>query len=244
MAYPLATTNGTLHTSISYPEGSRQAALFSYAQGNAPGTELSPPQTQILGEAVAQIHVAADQFSPTGTRQEMDLEYLLDASLNALKGFLSKSQYASIAQISKTIKQQMPTIARHRPFWGICIGDVNSSNFHLDDNNAITLFDFDQCGYSWRAFEFGKFFSTILSRDCKQELMRTFIQGYQKVRYLSDDEKTAIPLLIKAAIIWVMAIQVYNAELIGHKWLNSEYWQKRINKLLKLDDDPMVKSAY
>jgi len=75
VAYPLATTNGTLHTSISYPEGSRQAALFSYAQGNAPGTELSPPQTQILGKTVAQIHVTADQFSPTGTRQEMDLEY-------------------------------------------------------------------------------------------------------------------------------------------------------------------------
>ncbi|WP_455204024.1 phosphotransferase enzyme family protein [Kaarinaea lacus] len=240
VAYPLTTTSGTLHTSISFPEGTRQADLFSYAKGNAPGTDLSPPQSQILGEAVAQIHVTTDQFSPTGTRQEMDLEYLLDASLNALKGFLSKKQYADITQISKTIKQQMPTIERHSPCWGICIGDVNASNFHLDNNNAITLFDFDQCGYSWRAFEIGKFFSTILNRESKQLLMQAFLQGYQKVRSLSDNEKTAIPLFVKAAIIWVMAIQVYNAEIIGHKWLNLEYWQKRINKLLKLDNDAII----
>ena len=70
----------------------------------------------------------------------------------------------------------------------------------------------------------------------KNELARKFLYGYQKVRQLNIDELNAIPYFEMVAVIWVMAINAKNEDLIGYKWLESAFWDRKIAVLKELEE--------
>lgn len=235
VAAPIATIAGELCFFIDSPEGKRAAALFPYAQGTAPGNEITVEQSTLLGETVAGIHDIAQGFKTRFTRPVLDIPYLLDESIHAIEPFVEPDVRSYLRTLQKDIKDTLPVIPQSAPYFGICIGDVNASNFHIDDNRQITLFDFDQCGYGHRAFEIGKFFASLKTDSAKQAIADAFIEGYQRLRKLTDEELSAIPLYEKLANIWVMAIHVYNADRIGYKWLEKPFWHRWLAKLQVLD---------
>ena len=237
VAFPLRTNAGELFVSIDSPEGKRAGALFHYADGIAPGNDITLEQSALLGNAVANIHRATETFSVTYTRPVLDIPYLLDASINAVAPFLDEESHKYLQKLQGKLHQRLPLLARNQELYGICIGDVNPTNFHINHKNQITLFDFDQCGYGYRAFDIGKYFSSIRSLKNKQEIEHAFLDGYQLVRQLSHEEIDAIPHYEIISIIWVMAIQVYNANRIGHKWLEKPVWDRRLAILKELDKD-------
>ncbi|OYV48855.1 MAG: hypothetical protein B7X10_02540 [Burkholderiales bacterium 21-58-4] len=135
--------------------------------------------------------------------------------------------------LRERLTSAMPKLEKRDGIYGLCIGDVNPANFHTD-NNRITVFDFDQCGYGYRAFEIGKFFSSIRNHGEKQELKEAFLKGYRHIRPLSRLEQESIPLFEIISVIWVMAIQVANVDRIGYKFMEKPYWDKRLSDLQKL----------
>lgn len=234
VAHPIPLKNGQLYFSISSPEGDRAAALFPYAEGVAPGNNITILESKLLGKAVANIHSTSDSYKPKHSRLTLDIDYLLDKSVHAIRPFLDSSNYAFISALQEDIKKSLPELPRDYPYYGICIGDVNLSNFHINEKQQITLFDFDQCGYGHRIFEIGKFISSIQTNDSKHKLTEAFLIGYQQVRKLSDDELYSLPYYVKISLIWVMAIHAYNANRIGHKWLEKPFWDARMTQLKAL----------
>ena len=149
----------------------------------------------------------------------LDIAYLLDESILAIQPFIDLEAQHYLQTLQEALKETLPALPRETRIYGICIGDVNSSNFHINDKKVITLFDFDQCGYAYRAFEIGKFFSSIHSIENKHDITQAFIDGYQNIRRLNQEELMAIPYFEIISIIWVMAIHAYNANRIGYKLL-------------------------
>jgi len=231
----ITTKRNNLTFQIDSPEGTRLAAMFRYADGNAPGNTISANQAEFLGEKVALIHNFSDAFVPQHTRQDLDIPYLLDASLRGIKPYLDSDGFSYLCNIREQLYISMPKLEKDPGIYGLCIGDVNATNFHIDKNNKITVFDFDQCGYGYRAFEIGKFFSSVRNHNEKQEIKEAFLKGYQNIRPLSLLEHEAIPIFEIISVIWVMAIHVYNADRIGHKYLEKPFWDRRIAKLKELD---------
>ena len=137
--------------------------------------------------------------------------------------------------IQNKLHHALPQISKEQGKFGICIGDVNPTNFHIDEE-ILTVFDFDQCGYGYRAFEIGKFISAIHTLKNTNEIANAFLSGYQKVRPLSQDELSAIPYFEVVSVIWVMSINANNADLIGHKWLEQPFWDRKITILKELDN--------
>jgi Ser/Thr protein kinase RdoA (MazF antagonist) len=236
VAQPLPTKTGALLAQVDCAEGERAMALFPYAPGTAPHTRLTAQQARLLGRTVAGIHAAADTHQPQHARQELSLEYLLDASATAIGPFLSEGQHTYISRLQGSLRDRLPAIPKTAPFFGICTGDVNPRNFHLTEAGGITLFDFDQCGYGWRAFEIGKFLSSIHHFGNAAELGGAFIGGYDSVRPLSAAEREAIPAFLLVSLIWVMALHAYNVDLIGYKLLEPEFWERKIGSLRGLEE--------
>ena len=56
------------------------------------------------------------------------------------------------------------------------------ANVHFTEDNQITLFDFDQCGYGWRVFDIAKFLQVSLSAGIKREIRDAFLAGYQQAQ--------------------------------------------------------------
>lgn len=88
-------------------------------------------------------------------------------------------------QVEKVKKQlEEFSLSLSVPFYGICVGDVHSGNAHFTKNNEPTLFDFDQCGYGWRAFDIAKFLHVAIRQKINVAVINSFIEGYQTIRFL------------------------------------------------------------
>ena len=234
VATPLRDHRGELKILIDCPEGQRAASLFSYAPGTSPGTAITPAQGQLLGQTVAQVHQHARGFTSPHSRPRLELPYLLDASLAAIDPFLEPDARDYLAELQVKIHNALPALPQQPGIYGICLGDVNLSNFHIDDNQHLTLFDFDQCGFGFRAFEIGKCFASLYTLPNRQEIAAAFLEGYQAVRSLTPAESEAIPYYELVAVIWVAAIHVYNAERVGYKLLEKPFWARRLGVLKDL----------
>ena len=233
---PLATKAGKLSFSIDSPEGKRTAALFSYADGHAPGNKISVEESALLGKTIANVHQVTETFETNSVRQMLDIPYLLDASILAMKPFIDAEALGYITSLQSKLNDTAPTLPKEAGVFGICLGDVNPTNFHINDRKEITLFDLDQCGYGYRSFEIGKFISSVHASHMKGAVADAFLKGYQQLRQLSNEELLAIPYFEILSVIWVTAIHAYNVDRIGHKYLEKPFWDRRLAILKELDD--------
>jgi Ser/Thr protein kinase RdoA (MazF antagonist) len=240
VASPLLTTEGGTSFRIACPEGERVAALFHYAEGIAPQERIEPAQSRLLGEAVADVHHMATPFVCNQERPTLDAKYLVENSIEAITPFLDGEATAYMEQLGRRLRRNWPEIPADAGAFGICIGDVSATNFHITDRGQITLFDFDQCGYGYRAFEIGKFASSLRSHKLKSELVDAFLIGYQKRRQLSRAEQQAIAYFELVSQVWVMAIYAMNVNRIGHKLLEKPFWDRRIAQVRELEAQQRV----
>lgn len=234
VAGPVPTVTKELAIRIASPEGERMAALFHYAEGHAPADAITPDECVLLGHAVARVHDIAETFETTHVRRELDVRYLIDESIVALEPFLNRDARAFIGDCQHELHALLPGLQKAAGVYGICTGDVNPGNCHISRGKHITLFDFDQCGYGYRAFEIGKFASSIHSHPLKHPLVEAFMRGYRQVRAISEAEQRVIPYFEMAAVIWVMAINARNADRIGYKFLDQPFWAKKLAVLKAL----------
>ncbi|MFH7024368.1 MAG: phosphotransferase [Heteroscytonema crispum UTEX LB 1556] len=118
----------------------------------------------------------------------MNSEYLLNLSMKAIT-LLYEYRKTDIEYLQKQVekvKKQLEefSLSLSVPFYGICVGDVHSGNAHFTKNNEPTLFDFDQCGYGWRAFDIAKFLHVAIRQKINVAVINSFIEGYQTIRFL------------------------------------------------------------
>lgn len=235
VAGPVRTREGSLAFPVASPEGERLAALFDYAEGRAPGGAISVDECVALGRAVATVHRIAASFATSYTRPVLELPYLIDESIAAIEPFIDIGAAAVLGGLQDRLHRAVPHLPKQAETYGICTGDVNPRNFHMDCDNRLTLFDFDQCGYGFRAFELGKFSSSIHFYKDKTALLPAFLDGYQEVRKLKEAERAAIPYFEMVSVIWVMAIHAKNVNRIGYKYLEKPFWDKQMDALKQLD---------
>lgn len=237
VAAPVQTINNKLTTYIDTPEGTRIGVLYNYADGYPPSSNFSCKEFKLLGISVANIHENTKNFKSKYKRAILDLPYLLDDSIVLIKPFLNSSQVEYLKGVSENIYSNISNLNTENSDFGICTGDINLTNFHINSNNVITHFDFDQCGYGFRAFEIGKFTVGFRNSDHKRDKIISFIDGYESVREISKDDKIAIPYFEIVAVIWVMSIHASNIDKIGYQYLDENFWNKRINIIVDLESN-------
>ncbi|BFM40553.1 phosphotransferase [Synechocystis sp. LKSZ1] len=233
VAAPLTTQEGKLAVPIQALEGCRYATLFPQAPGTVAIGDLNISQSWLLGEIVANIHTVAQSFHTQAKRQPLSLAHLLDESLTSLAAFwpLAQAEWQSLREICIRIKHQLQALPTEPPYWGICWGDPHSGNVHFTDSNQPTLFDFDQCGYGWRAFDVAKFLQVATQTGLSRQVREAFLKGYQAVSPLTSLELVCLPSLTQAAYLWSWAIQVNNLKLQDCSRLDYHYFAKRLERL-------------
>jgi Ser/Thr protein kinase RdoA (MazF antagonist) len=236
VAYPLRTKQGQLSIELNAPEGHRYAALFTYAPGRVALGDLNPDQSQKLGETVAMIHRAGMEFHSYSHRQPLTLEYLLDDSLETIAPFLDhrSDELTFLQEVSDQIKHQLQDFPKEPPFWGICWGDPHSGNAHFTSDDKLTLFDFDQCGYGWRAFELGKFLQVAMRTGIGHNVREAFLSGYQSVQAITKLELDSLQAFTQTAHIWNWAISLNTTMLHSYSRLDDSYFTHRLGQLKML----------
>lgn len=208
-------------------EGSRSYSLFTWAPGRT--GSRTPDGARLVGEALARIHVAADEFRTDLSRYQLDEATMLNRRLPAIhQGFAADS-----AEDVRTIRTHIADIRRAlRDFdpgpggWGIIHGDVQQLNFHITQGQ-VTFFDFELCAWGWRAADVAEFYTRIPPTH-----REPFLDGYQAVRPLNPSERDM--LLTIARLAWIREgcrsknlAQMLRDPFIRFELDENNHWQMR-----------------
>jgi len=194
VAYPIPRGNGDPLGKIN----GRFYTLFSWAADHPTGLSAGEEQ-QRVGRTLAEIHAAADLFRTDHNRYRLDEKSLLDRAMQVLRPALAAADPAAAHYIEEEvqrIRDQLMTFDPGPGGWGIIHGDVQALNYHFNTDRRPVFFDFDLCGYGWRAYDVAYVYTRI-----PDTVRESFLDGYQEIRPLSAAEHDMLPVFGKAA--WV-----------------------------------------
>jgi Ser/Thr protein kinase RdoA (MazF antagonist) len=159
----------------------RIAVLFEWAEGAKP--QESRDTYLLLGKAAALIHRAADTFTSPLPCEKYDTAKLIDEQLERMKTPLVEAgEWQRVVALSERLKD---TVANPALDYGICHMDLKPDNVHEHDG-ALTVFDFDSAGESWRAIE------PYRVLRVSEEYFKAWLEGYRTIRRFSLDDEKAV----------------------------------------------------
>lgn len=218
---------------INAPEGIRFAVLFTFAKGGKVRF-MNEENCASIGSLMAQIH------KTTANKKIERIDYTIQTLLevpyhNATRFFseeLTEMQYlkSSINVISKTFE-----IRANDNIQSSCVHlDIWYDNMSITDNNKITLFDFDFCGNGFSILDIAYFckqlFHIETDKRIYEQKVRYFLEGYQSIRNLSQEEINLIPNA--GASIWIFYLGVQSQRFDwSNMFLSENYLKMYVGKL-------------
>lgn len=200
----------------------------------APGDKLSYTQYlqdfalfEKLGILTGRIHQNSRDF--TKKHKIVRQEWHQNQYLRQFKQFVDSSQ-TDLIEAYEDVIQKIKQLNRNLETFSLIHGDINVGNFHYN-KNEITLFDFDECQFSWYVEDIAiqLFYTTyIYGEDIREErlkkgkeFLKYFLKGYLHERTISNEELLLIPTFLK-----LREIIVYVGILKNWDFKNLSQWQK------------------
>ena len=210
VSYPIPDHDGDLIQVINAPEGIRYAVLFSFAEGQKMRF-MSHKTCQSIGSLMAKIHTVTERKKTD--RVSYAPEVLLYQPYELLKSFFDEDldEMKYIRDISPLIAKRFESSHLSEDQCGIVHLDIWYDNLSVNDENEITIFDFDNCGNGPFILDVGYFCKQLFFIETnKQEYeskVQSFLNGYQKIRVLSDREIELIPEAGASIFIFYLGVQ-------------------------------------
>lgn len=189
------------------------ATAFAYA----PGRKVGYPEClgnaglyEQCGRDTGRLHAHSKRFVPSVKRHTWERnDYLLRAA-----DYIPNEDAPFLPALAE-LQERLRELPVSSDTFGLIHGDISVGNFMVDDTGAITLFDFDECQYSWYAediaiqlyyqlYVFGE--DVKADRTAIYELFVThFARGYEEDgRRLPSGWKEQLPLFLRLREIIVV----------------------------------------
>lgn len=218
----------------------RQNRPFRFHEGKAlalieflPGvsvTEPTPEQARAVGTALAQVHLAAADFGQTRANtmglpawKDMLLNHCGEEGLRSIHPELAQIVESEIGALERDWPEELPRSVIHADLFPdnvLMRGDEVSGliDFYFACVD-ITAYDVAVTHAAWCFDEEGKRFDAAVSR--------ALLEGYETLRPMTPEERTALPILARGASMRFLATRAYD-------WLNTP------DDALVMRKDPMA----
>lgn len=236
ISYPLTDIEDNYIQYLDAPEGMRQGVLFSFAEGDK---HLNFPADLHfkVGRTMAHIRQATlnlklERVTYTPKRVLEDsfvyLRNFLPADIEEITWMESAQKYLQ-SQIDKVDITQLRRGAVHLDIW--------FDNMNITKDGQITIFDFDFCGNGWLCYDIAYYVlqlhsteKDISERDLK---VKNFLEGYQSVTQITDEEKRLLPMLGVNLYFFYLGIQCQRHDNWSNVFLNETYLKRFITLLVR-----------
>lgn len=211
------------------------AAAFVKANGNPPTKEVwNPPFYQKYGRVIGRMHALTMNYTPTNPawiRPQWDGPEMLD-----IEGWLPESESLVLERYLQ-LKSHLDSLQKSRGTYGLIHQDAHAGNFFVDDEGTITLFDFDDCSYSWFMNDIAivLFYIALGAEDqaaFTRDFMTYFLRGYQVENQLDEGWLREIPSFLKLREIDLYAVihRSFDVENIKDPWV-AMFMEKRKTRI-------------
>ncbi len=228
---PRCGRDGRFCQPASAPEGIRFALLFDFIAGREP--QETPADAYAQGKVLARIHTEADGFAVHHDRFALDLDHLLDRPLAALGALLDDRLEAHrhlmglAGRLHRLVADRAGVLS-----WGVCHGDCHGFNARFGPDGAATLFDFDDGGPGWCAYDLAVFlWSASAFAPVRRVLWKSFLDGYRSERPIARPELDAVAVFVPIRHVWLMGEYATGSTGWGTSWLGP--WFDRQIEFLK-----------
>lgn len=228
---------------VSRPIYSAQGRLFEIVHSGssifivtsfekAPGKRSNYPEClndvnlfENCGRVTGQMHRLTKTFKPVNRRHEWHQNYYLMNAAN----YIPPAQ-ALVLESCKSLISSLMNLRQDKEAYVLIHGDINVGNFMVN-HNLITLFDFDECQYSWyvediaiqlyyMVYVYGD--DNIQERKLQCQLfMEHFMKGYLQESHISDYWLKQIPSFLR-----LREIIVYTGMYRSFDMSNLNDWTK------------------
>lgn len=193
-AYPA--TSGELVLPFDAPEGRRYGVLSMYLPGEILRRRSSPHTVAAYGTQIARIHVVADTLPVTLVRPVNNPRQIVQDALTAAERAIADradvltALYHARAVLLPHLAQLVPAA----PSYGLIHGDVIRANAIVGPDATVSVIDFDLCGLGWRVYDIASYLFAICGTQDEVRLRTAFLDGYTRIRRLSQVERELLPL--------------------------------------------------
>lgn len=185
-------------------------SFFATSFKHAPGRKIGYPEClgnpglyEQCGRLTGRLHELARSYKPLVKRHSWERnEYLVNA-----RDYIPAEDEAVLIALER-LKARLMALPVSPDNFGLIHGDINVNNFTIDDTGSITIYDFDECQYSWYAEDIAiqlYYMLYVFGEDSKSERMvqydvfiEHFEQGYaEDGRQLPNGWKEQLPLFLR-----------------------------------------------
>ena len=111
-----------------------------------------------------------------------------------------------LARVEETVKRRLTAFGAGTDRYGLIHADMRLANL-LVGPNGTRLIDFDDCGFGWFLYDFATGISFMEDHPKVPDLRAAWVEGYRKVRTLSDAEEAEIDSFVMlrrlALLAWI-----------------------------------------
>ncbi len=236
VSFPIPDLNGDYLQTINAPEGIRFGVLFSYAKGTKV-RNLSANTCYSIGALMAKLHYTT--INQTLNRVDYNSKTLTQLPYQYATTHFSES--IPEMQFLKYAGEQLTTLFNGADSSKLRYGSVHLDlwydNMNIEDEETITIFDFDFCGNGWLLLDLAYFnlqlFNTEPDLLVYQSKSDSFIKGYQDITLISEEEFSLIPHAGLALWIFYFGVQSQRFDNWSNIFLSENYLKHFIGIIRK-----------
>ncbi len=233
VSFPIKDKNENFLHEFMAPEGKRFGVLFSFAEGEKQLT-ISPELHFEIGKMMGQIHQNSKDLDLK--RVKYSSQILISDSLKKIEILLGSDtpEFRFLKNTQTKLSTIFNAINSAEFRYGAVHLDLWADNLNIDNNNNITLFDFDFCGNGYLVLDIAYHVMMLFLFEPDQEKMKEkvdqFYQGYESILLISEDEKKLIPAFGTALLFFYLGFQ---CEKFAAVFVNKIYVKGFINARIK-----------
>ncbi len=204
VATPHLSSNG-LH--IETIEG-LHISVFKKASGVVKSVDKAFSSLEVvrnLGRELGKIHTVSADYIPREYKRHHSTD--INYHKEGLK-FISADDPVAVEEFQKAMRW-VESLPKHSDRYGLLHMDAHPGNFAIDDNNHITLFDFDDCAYNFYAYDLATPLSRLnfsnFSKTEKQDVCGALLEGYVEEHALPNEWLTLLDGFIRFRFIELFA---------------------------------------
>ena len=231
VAVALRGRDGRFAQRLEAPEGDRAVLLFVAAPGSVP--EDIPEHAHAQGRALARLHETALTASTAANLRRLDIDGLVNQPIAWASEQLRDRPdvLGRLHDVAVGMGRYLETVQVDLSV-GLCHGDCHGYNAAIDCG-AATLFDFDDGGIGWIAYDLATFLWSCerYSSALRLPLWAHFLAGYRSVRTLGGADREALEALVMVHELWIFGAIAEGAAHWGGEWFRSANAQRRVEEL-------------
>ncbi len=242
VSYPILDLAGNHIQEFNAAEGIRYGILFTFAKRKVIPIP-DDAQLAIIGRTIARMHNITSTIELPYERITYNTETTITKPLALIKNRFSglEQEYHFLKSLAEKLMEKLDQYDTYGSSYGYCHYDLLPKNFHFDEDNNITFFDFDWAGKGLLVNDLMTFFVQLfflvhfnaITKEEADDKMAKVIAGYREVRALPEEELALIPYL--GIMFWIHAFGFYeqNCDDFATAFLTPRFIKERVSLIGK-----------